>query len=66
MDQHHPEKIQPYPSIALGACDLSLYEMMWGYSMFPGGGFATKPVYLTRIEDKNGNVIARLTRNARK
>jgi penicillin-binding protein 1A len=54
-----PEKIQPYPSIALGTCDLSLYEMLWGYSMFPGGGFSTKPVYLTRIEDKNGNVIAR-------
>ncbi|MBA4168606.1 MAG: penicillin-binding protein, partial [Chitinophagaceae bacterium] len=54
-----PEKIQPYPSIALGTCDLSLYEMMWGYSMFPGGGFTTRPVYMTRIEDKNGNVIAR-------
>jgi len=54
-----PTKIQPYPSIALGTCDLSLYEMLWGYSMFPGGGFSTKPVYLTRIEDKNGNVIAR-------
>lgn len=54
-----PTKVQPYPSIALGTCDLSLFEMMWGYSMFPGGGFSTKPVYLTRIEDKNGNVIAR-------
>jgi penicillin-binding protein 1A len=54
-----PTKIQPYPSIALGTCDLSLYEMLWGYSMFPGGGFSTKPVYITRIEDKNGNVIAR-------
>ncbi len=54
-----PTKIQPYPSIALGTCDLSLYEMMWGYSMFPGGGFTTKPLYMTRIEDKNGNVIAR-------
>ncbi|MBO9572367.1 MAG: transglycosylase domain-containing protein, partial [Chitinophagaceae bacterium] len=54
-----PTKVEPYPSISLGACDLSLYEMMWGYSMFPGGGFSTKPIYITRIEDKNGNVIAR-------
>lgn len=54
-----PTKIKPYPSISLGSCDLSLYEMMWGYSMFPGGGFSTKPIYITRIEDKNGNVIAR-------
>lgn len=54
-----PTKVDPYPSISLGSCDLSLYEMLWGYSMFPTGGFSTKPVYITRIEDKNGNVLAR-------
>ncbi|MBC7850829.1 MAG: penicillin-binding protein, partial [Chitinophagaceae bacterium] len=54
-----PTKVEPYPSISLGSCDLSLFEMLWGYSMFPTGGFSTKPVYITRIEDKNGNVIAR-------
>jgi penicillin-binding protein 1A len=54
-----PTKIEPYPSMALGACDLSLYEMLWGYTMFPSGGFSTKPYYLSRIEDKNGNVLDR-------
>lgn len=54
-----PTKVEPYPSISLGSCDLSLYEMLWGYSMFPSGGFSTKPVYITRIEDKNGNLLAR-------
>lgn len=54
-----PTKVEPYPSISLGTCDLSLYEMLWGYTMFPAGGFSTKPVYITRIEDKNGNVLAR-------
>ncbi|HEY0677896.1 MAG TPA: transglycosylase domain-containing protein [Chitinophagaceae bacterium] len=54
-----PTKVEPYPSISLGACDLSLYEMLWGYTIFPAGGFSTKPIYITRIEDKNGNVIAR-------
>jgi penicillin-binding protein 1A len=54
-----PTKVEPYPSISLGSCDLSLFEMMWGYTMFPSGGFSTKPVYITRIEDKNGNVLAR-------
>jgi penicillin-binding protein 1A len=54
-----PTKVEPYPSISLGTCDLSLYEMMWGYTMFPTGGFSTQPVYLSRIEDKNGNVLAR-------
>jgi penicillin-binding protein 1A len=54
-----PTKVEPYPSIALGSCDLSLYEMMWGYSIFPGHGFSTKPVFISRIEDRNGNVIKR-------
>ncbi len=54
-----PTKVEPYPSISLGSCDLSLFEMMWGYTMFPSGGFSTKPLYITRIEDKNGNVLAR-------
>lgn len=54
-----PTKVEPYPSIALGACDLSLFEMMWGYSIFAGHGFSTKPSFITRIEDRNGNVIKR-------
>jgi penicillin-binding protein 1A len=54
-----PTHVTPYPSLALGACELSLYEMLWGYTMFPDGGFSTKPYYISRIEDKNGNVLAR-------
>ncbi|HTE23238.1 transglycosylase domain-containing protein [Flavitalea sp.] len=56
-----PTKVQPYPSISLGSCELSLFEMMWGYTMFPSRGFSTKPVYFSRIEDKNGNVLATFT-----
>ncbi|OYZ00038.1 MAG: peptidoglycan glycosyltransferase [Sphingobacteriia bacterium 28-36-52] len=54
-------KIDPYPSIALGACEISLFEMMQAYSMFPGRGFNAKPMYITRIEDRNGNVLATFT-----
>jgi penicillin-binding protein 1A len=54
-----PTKIDPYPSMALGACDLSLFEMLWGYTIFPSGGFSTKPYFISRIEDKNGNVLDR-------
>ncbi|HQV05683.1 MAG TPA: transglycosylase domain-containing protein [Chitinophagaceae bacterium] len=54
-----PTKVQPYPSIALGTCDLSLYEMLWGYTIFAGGGFSTEPYCISRIEDRNGNVIKR-------
>jgi len=49
--------VEPYPSIALGSCDLSMYEMLWGYTMFPNRGISTKPIYITRIEDKNGNIL---------
>jgi penicillin-binding protein 1A len=54
-----PTKVPPYPSIALGACELSLFEMLWGYSVFGGRGFSTKPYFISRIEDRNGNVIKR-------
>lgn len=54
-----PTTVQPFPSIALGTCDLSLYEMLWGYSIFAGRGFSTKPYAISRIEDRNGNVIKR-------
>ena len=59
-----PTKVQPYPSIALGTCDLSLYEMLWGYSIFAGRGFSTKPYSISRIEDRNGNVIKRFDYSA--
>jgi penicillin-binding protein 1A len=52
-------KMEAYPSLCLGAIEISLYEMMWGYTMFPAGGFSTKPYYIARIEDKNGNVLDR-------
>jgi len=54
-----PTPVQPYPSIALGTCDLSMYEMLWAYTMFAGRGFSTRPYSISRIEDRNGNVIKR-------
>jgi penicillin-binding protein 1A len=45
------------PSIALGSADLTLEEMLHSYTMFPNRGFSTEPVMITRIEDKNGNVL---------
>lgn len=52
-----PTKVDVVPSLALGACELSLFEMMWGYSIFAGRGFSTKPYFISRIEDRNGNVV---------
>lgn len=50
-------KLPHYPAISLGAGDISLYEMMSVYSCFPSGGIQTEPLLLTRVEDKNGNLI---------
>lgn len=45
------------PSIALGTADIQLLEMLRAYSMFPNRGFNTQPIFISRIEDKNGNVL---------
>lgn len=50
-------EVKPYPSIALGSCEISLYEMIQAYTIFPGRGFNVKPQYILRIEDNNGNVL---------
>jgi penicillin-binding protein 1A len=59
-----PTKVEPHPSIALGSCDLSLFEMMWGYTIFAGRGFSTRPYFISRIEDRNGNIIQRFDYSA--
>ena len=53
--------IEEVPSIALGVSDISVYEMLWSYSMFPNRGINTKPLYILKIEDKNGNVVQNYT-----
>ena len=49
--------INPLPSIALGTPDISVYEMVAAYSAFANKGVYTKPVFIERIEDKNGTVL---------
>ena len=49
--------IPAVPSICLGVCDLSLYEMVGAMSTFANKGVYIKPIFITKIEDKNGNVI---------
>jgi penicillin-binding protein 1A len=50
-------KLPPYPSIALGTGEVPMLQMLQAYTMFPNRGFNTPPVFVTRIEDKNGNLI---------
>ena len=47
-------KLDANPSIALGAVDLSLYEMIGALSTFANKGMHIEPIAILRIEDKNG------------
>lgn len=50
-------RLDPVPSLCLGTSDVSVFEMVGAYSTFANEGVHTKPYFITRIEDKNGNVI---------
>jgi len=50
-------KLDAVPSLCLGTSDVSLFELVGAYSTFVNGGINTEPFFITRIEDKNGNVI---------
>lgn len=47
----------PYPSIALGTAEVSLLELVSGYTTFANQGVHIEPIAITRIEDKAGNII---------
>jgi penicillin-binding protein 1A len=49
------------PSLALGAVELSLFEMVSAYSTFANKGLRVRPMIITRIEDKNGTVLKDFT-----
>ena len=53
--------IDPVYSIFLGTSDIKLEEMVGAYGTYANKGVYTRPMYVTRIEDKNGNVISRFT-----
>jgi penicillin-binding protein 1A len=47
----------PVPAIVLGSSDLTLYEMTGAMNSFVNKGVYIKPIFITRIEDKHGNLI---------
>lgn len=53
--------IPPVHAIALGTPDISLYEMVGAMATFANKGVHLKPIFITRIEDKTGNVLERFT-----
>lgn len=56
----------PVPSLALGTTEVSLWEMMHIYSTFVNAGSSTQPIYISKIEDKNGTVIEQFITESKK
>lgn len=50
--------IAPFNTLALGTVDVSLFELVGAYGTFVNKGVFTEPIFITRIEDRQGNVIA--------
>ncbi|MDR1938591.1 MAG: transglycosylase domain-containing protein [Tannerellaceae bacterium] len=50
--------IDPVVSLCLGTPDISVSEMVGGYSTFANGGMRREPLYVTRIEDSYGKTVA--------
>ena len=50
-------RVPKAPSIALGATDLSVLEMTGAYTTFSNNGIYNKPIFVTKIEDKNGRIL---------
>ena len=45
-------------SLCLGPCEVSVAEMVSAYTTFANGGIRVAPLFVSRIEDNDGNVVA--------
>jgi len=52
-------RLEEVPSLALGTSPVTLLEMVSAYSTIAGIGEYRPPIYVTRVTDKNGHVLAR-------
>ena len=55
------KNIPPTVSLCLGPCEISVGEMVSAYTAFANRGIRTAPLFVTRIEDNEGNVISNFT-----
>ncbi len=54
----NPE-IHPSMALCLGPCEISVAEMVSAYTAFVNHGIRCAPLFVTKIEDNEGNVVAR-------
>ena len=53
--------IDPVYALCLGTSDFSLFELVGAYGTFANRGVHVDPIFVTRIEDRHGNVLANFT-----
>lgn len=58
--------LKAVPSLGMGTADLNLFELASAYAPFANQGTWNQPIFVTKIEDKNGNLLADFTSNKRK
>jgi len=57
--------IDEVPALCVGSQDLSVYEMVAAYNTFPSRGVYVAPIFVTRIEDNQGNVLGEFSSRQR-
>ena len=55
------QQIDPVVSLCLGPCEISVGEMVSAYTAFANRGIRTAPLFVSRIEDNEGNIVAEFT-----
>lgn len=57
--------IDEVPALCVGPADITLWEMVAAYNTFPSKGVYVAPIFVTRIEDRQGNVVGEFTTQKR-
>lgn len=50
-------QLNAYPSIAIGTSEVTLWQMVRAFSVFPNEGVLVEPRYILKIVDKYGNIL---------
>ena len=53
--------IDPVPALCLGTPDVTLFEMVGAYGTYVNRGVHTEPIFVMRIEDRQGNLLSTFT-----
>ncbi len=57
--------LDPVYSLCVGSADVPVYQMVSAFNTYPGQGVYAEPLFVTRIEDKNGNLLSTFTSRKR-